>query len=525
MTPLTSCTHPNPSQQSLASLELRRLFLLAPQDCTEFADPLSVPLGGGWRLTHHRDLQVLQCREGRRTLTLIGHLLDPYQPQADDRLLLETLIRKDVPLDQLPAATAHLGGRWALFGDDGDQALVWTDPAAQRPVYYHRHPEHATQDGGPIRTSLAGEPGLLARHLGLTVDPVAADYAEGRGDSDVEVHWLPGDRTLYTDVRTLLPNHWLDLRSGRCRRWWPQAPIPRLDWDSVLQRCEVLLRGQLEAIQRRWPLALPMTAGWDSRLMLALCRPIASEVHAYTLAYPPQGRRANDVRVPARLLASLGLAHQIVRCPDSVDEGFKALMRRHQPTPARGCCADAQALWRLLPQDRMSLSGDVAEVVKAHFRRPDLRDETLTAADLADLIRIGRHPFALEALQDWLAGARPSPVPLLDLFCWEQMAGRWQAKLRADMDLVQDGIAPLNHRELLVTMLAAAESRRRAPQVELFEALILRMWPQALTEPVNPPERQSTLVVLRALAGRIGLNRLLPVALRRGMRRLIDRED
>lgn len=552
---MTARPHPRQpadlSTENLATLEMRRLFLLAPQVHPAFTDPPATPLGD-WQLSHHRDLQVLQSRRGSRTLTLIGHLLDPQLPQADDLQLLEALNHSAGRLRDLPAATARFGGRWALIADDGEQALVWNDAAGQRSVFYHLHPhphphlgslqrshpaspqpsphpnpflppETGAPDPAPLRTLIAGEPGLLASHLGLPIDPAAADFACSRGKGDLEVHWLPGDRTLYAELRALLPNHCLDLRSGRCWRFWPQAAIAPMDWEAVLQRSEALLRGQFEAARRRWPLALSMTAGWDSRLMLALCRPAAAQLQAFTLAYPPQGSDAGDVRVPARLLARLGLPHQIVHCPARVHTHFRALMRRHQPTPAQGCCSDVQALWQQWRRQSMCLSGDAAEIVKAHFRRPGLTDESLTAQDLAELLRIGQHPFALQALQEWLDAARPSPVPLLDLLCWEQMAGRWQAKLRADFDLVQDCIAPLNHRELLVTMLAADESRRRAPRVELFEALIRRIWPAVLAEPVNPPERQSLRRRLLQAVGRSRWTRPLPAACRRWARALLGR--
>ncbi len=498
---------------SLRPLELRRLFLLAPDVCPEFTDARVVDVGRRWQLTHQADLQVHSCRIGERSLTLIGYLLDADRPDADDQTLLESLCTHPGPLEALLEASAHFGGRWALIADEGERTLTWNDATGQRPLYYHRSPEPSAA-GTPPPVLLAGEPGLIARRLGLPMDPEAVDFVRSRGDSNYEVYWMPGDSTLYREVQALLPNHCLDLRSGRVWRWWPSAAVPSVDYDSALQRSEALLRGQMEAARRRWPLSISMTAGWDSRLMLALCRPAAADLHAFTLTYPHLASDSRDVRVPARLLTRLGLVHHVFKYPLTLHEGFKAVFRRNHPSAARGYCADAQALWEQYPQQRMCVNGDVAEIVKCHYRLPERSDEQLVAQDLADLLKMGHHPFALECLQRWLDGARrgrqPAALPLLDLFCWEQMAGRWQATIRAEYDIVQDAFPPLNHRGLLLTMLGVDETRRSPPGFELFHDLIRRLWPETLSEPINPPERQSLKNRLIGLVGRTGVLRLIP---------------
>ena len=265
-----------------------------------------------------------------------------------------------------------------------------------------------------------------------------------------------------------------------------------------------------------------MTAGWDSRLALALARPWASDLRCYTLAYP-QAAGSRDVRVPARLLRRLGLRHEVLRYPRDVDPRLRALAKQRVESGNDAYCADVQAIYERIEPGRVCVTGDAAEIVKCHFRR-EAPSAPPTPADLAQFCGMPPHPFALQAFGEWLADARPANLPIEDLFCWEQQAGRWQARIRAEYDLVQESFAPLNCRALLQTMLGVDETLRRRPDFLLLRELIAAAWPDTLQEPINPPERPGlrgrVLGAVRALA-RLRVLRLVPPALRRRAGRLL----
>jgi hypothetical protein len=96
--------------------------------------------------------------------------------------------------------------------------------------------------------------------------------------------------------------------------------------------------------------------------------------------------------------------------------------------------------------------------------------------------------YAIQALDDWLQGAgrRLFNVDLADLFYWEQRMGSWQAMSQSEWDIVQEVFTPFNCRRLLVEMLGVAPRHRTAPGFRLQKAIIRRLWPAALREPINP---------------------------------------
>ena len=254
--------------------------------------------------------------------------------------------------------------------------------------------------------------------------------------------------------------------------------------------------------------------------MLALSQPVREQLYCFTLTYPHLSLASRDVAVPARLLKQLGLQHHLIRYPDKIDPEFKALFRQSTPSGSAAYSADAQAMHAQYPQDRLCLTGDVAEIVKCHYRLPGVPDHAVTPQQLAQVCQLEPHPLVLEALAEWRAGVPTnSAIPLLDLFCWEQMAGRWQAQIRAEYDIAQESFAPLNCRTLLQTMLAVDEGERQGPAYPFFRGLIEQLWLEVLAVPINPPETTSLKRrVLRAL-GSTPIYRLIPRQVKDGAKR------
>ena len=466
----------------------RRQFLLGDAGSDDFPDAFPTwkkrVIAGGRCLRAHPDLPMTHVESGAKSITLLGFVLDPDDPAANDAQITGRLCRDLEKSRDLPRLTSRLGGRWVMIVHDGSETLLFHDAAGLRQVYWLR-----TSDE---RLVCASQPGLLAERHGLSPDPAAVDYVRSRGDSDWEVYWLPGDRSPYEEVKALLPNHLLRLEAKTVERYWPTEDVKPIPYEQGLRESVRLLRGLVDSARRRFKLAVAMTAGWDSRLMLALSREEARDLYCYTLLYPSTSHGSRDVYVPAKLLRKLGIEHHLLRYPETVDGSFKEIAKRSSSSIHTAYCLDTQALRDDYPAERLCLTGDVAEVVKVHYRitAMDQPRRRPTAAELARVAKIDPHPFAIAAFESWLADAPPRDhIELLDLFCWEQMAGRWHGQIRAEYDIVQESFAPLDCRDLLVTMLAVDERHRTAPKFVLFRDMLAALWKDVLQVPINPREK------------------------------------
>lgn len=503
---------PQPTPTLSRELLHRRQFLLGPRRATSAPASWQARIAGpGLIVTHHPELAVSHAVGGECAVTLLGWALDPERPGDDDGAVVDRLLAalQGGGLPALLAATRPLGGRWALVACAGEEAWLFADPVGYRSVVYR---------AGPGEPWCASQPGLLADELGLAEDPAAAAFIARFAAAERE-YWWPGDTTLYAGVRRLLPNHLLELRAGEARRFWPLAPLPAREPAAAAREGGALLRTLIVAAARRFPLALAMTAGRDTRVVLAAARPLAKELACFTLVYWGQRADEGEPAISAQILRRLGLPMQTIACPAEMSPAFAALYGANVTT-ARPCYGViAEGMLAGLPRDRVYLKGNTIPIIKGAYKRRVAPGEPLTAGTLARILGMAGDPFAEAAYGRWLAGlGELHGVDPLDLLWWEDREGAWQAMSQLEWDLVAEAFVPFNCRSFLELMLGVAPAEREAPGYGMHRRLIAELWPELLRDPINPHKEKPQPALVRALRP---LGRLAPSALRRPLGRAV----
>lgn len=509
--------NPKYDRATLERMVFRRQFVLGPASVDRFPSWQKLDLGAGLKLTVHPDLGVERARRGEAWAVLLGYALDSHNPRASNLDILHALLDALHTSDDLLEATDRLGGRWILIAHDGTRTIVLTDAAGMRQVFYTR--------GSPGDALwCASQPGLLAELLGLTVDAAAAAFMKtARYASDTNAStWYPGDTTPFDRARLLLPNHYLHLESGRVSRCWPRKNLEPIPLDEAVPKCLRSMRGLMSSARGRFAMSVAMTAGWDSRLVLAASRNIAREMTYFTGIFWNMAPDHRDAASPTRLLSALGFENNLIPCRSEPSEEFLRIFRRNVVTAHPAYAAVAEGMLDERLRDRVCTKGDVAEIVKCYFRLDKSLLHSIDAHDLAALAEMDPHPFVIAAFEEWLGGARPFNVDLLDLFCWEQSMGSQEAMIQAECDLVQESFSPLNCRELLTTMLSVDEKHRRPPTFELFRALIKEQWPELLNEPINDEAQTGAKSFARRAIMKMDVDRMAPRSVRRFARRLLS---
>jgi len=502
------------------TLRYRRQFVLGPR----YVDRLSfwnrAEVRPGIRVTAHPELPITQAKEGKRSVTLLGFLLDPDRPEASNEGIVLELLRRlaEAPGEEPYESTSGLGGRWVLITDDGERVRLFHDAMGLREV-------HWVDPAVAGDVWAASQPAPLTELLPLRRDPRAeSEYVS----SDVYREWSeyrwPADTSVYTGVRRLLPNHALDLLGGRVRRYWPDRPLGSLSLDEGTKASSDLLTGLIQAASRRFPLALATTAGWDTRLMLAGSRAVAPKLHFFT-----RNRTENpaDVTTAPRLVRKLGFVPHLIPLPESMSPEFGAIYRGNVTEAHVFWGRMAEGMSKSWPAGYVSMTGNAAEIVRVRLRMEP--GEVLSARLLARLMstadrfqdRLENIPFVVEAWQRWLDGlGELHGIDPLDLFYWECHSGAFAAPGGTEYDIVYETFTPHDCRRLLTTMLAVDERYREHDHPKLYVTMIRRMWPELLSEPVNQRYEGKWTPVLRALR-RVGIRRLVPAGARQRLRRAL----
>ena len=445
------------------------------------------PIRDGLEVVAHPDLTLTHVDDGGRALVVLGFVLDPRFPDRDDRQVVADILSRTATTDEVLAAFDTMGGRWAAIHVTDDGIHVFHDPAGLRGVHHRR------DDAGAVWC--ASHPALLARVLGLPEDVETRQRLseEGVFRPGANYFW-PGAGTSFLGVRRLLPNHLLDLDSGTTRRFWPRGPVRPLARAEAADICVRTLTGIMSSAAARFPLALAMTAGFDSRLLLAASREHAHRMSYYTFKRPHMTRRSGDLRVPAALLRDHGLSHQVIEVPQLSDSDvaraiYSTFPQFHQ---LKADEATAMTLSPPVPAgDWVTVNGNVVEVGRLSENRQLYRGLPVTPENLARNAGMAGSEVAAREFASWYDDVREvaaaSGVNPWDLFYWEHKMGGWLATLRAEFDVVEDGVSPFNSRALIETLLGVEESLRSAPDYPFFRGLVERMWPELLERPINPP--------------------------------------
>lgn len=457
-------------------------FVLGPVFIDSLTGWNHVSVNDALRLTVYPELQVEQVKDEEKTITIIGYILDPAYPAASNADVAKALMAKYGTLDQLIGATEGLGGRWLLIASDGEQTVLFNDAMGLRQVFF-------TTTGFAHGFWAMSQPGLLAWLLKLRMDDNAAAFIDDyEMRNNPEYRW-PAAASAFRGIRRLLPNRYLDIGTAKERRFWPKSPLRETVLEEGLEQAAGMLEGLMDAAYRRFDLVHGITAGYDSRTVLAAARKHRERVQAVTVR---QGRMPDDHRdivVPARLLDKLGISHTVIKSLPTMSSEFSKTFKENIFFAHDHYGPDAEAILAHFSRQKVAVTGSGAEVAKTYFREMvGANKSRITGEDLSRGYVMGNNEFAVRHFSEWLQETGELyNVPVLDLFTWEQTGGSWLAAVQMEFDFAwRDIFTPFNCRALLVCLLSIDECYRSGPDYRAFRALIEMMWPELLDEPINP---------------------------------------
>src|SRR5262249_31771605 len=99
--------------------------------------------------------------------------------------------------------------------------------------------------------------------------------------------WFTAGLTAHRGIRRLLCNHYLDLDSWRAVRHWPNRPlVDSADPDAEIATITEQVKRAMRALTRDQQVSVALTAGNETRLLLACCRDLLRQLTFVTVAAP-----------------------------------------------------------------------------------------------------------------------------------------------------------------------------------------------------------------------------------------------
>lgn len=482
----------------LERLLFRRQFLLGPKSFTPNQYWSSLQLLHGLHLSVHNDLTFISTSQQGVTLTLMGCAIDPYRPQHNETDILQSLFINALELNTLIDSTQHLVGRWVIILQNARGTYLFTDPCGFRQVFY-------CSDDKQIWCASQPELIKVSKQLRLNRNNELMHFLLHPVHIQEESGWV-GPATLYENCFHLLPNHYLDTERVEQNRFYPREPIFYKKVAEIVESACTILQGTMTALTARYNVALALTAGWDSRVLLAASKHVSESIQYFVYSGIIRGSNSiatgnhPDIWVPESIAKKLGIRFVVKRPADQLPGWFVSMLSNNV-TCAR-ILPKTHIIYNELVEgkNRININGNGSEICRNGFDEYcNLDAGSLSAEDLAALMffKGGDMPlFAIKEIDNWRYGFDTRVVKsfnILDLLYWEQRMGHWGAQYPAEQDIAVEEISPFNCRLLIETLLASPRHFRKAPDFVLYQEIIRNMWDESLAFPINPQPKRIVL--------------------------------
>jgi hypothetical protein len=470
-------------------LKFRRQYILGPSgfDCPYIHNTFD--LVNNYCLYAHIDLNVTDLSKDSLRLILLGDIFDFESPRKNNIDILNDLA--DTDFNRVVEKSAKYSGRYVIIHIYKESISLFHDATATRKIYY---------------CSLknvywcASQPFLLSKALGLkkTLNKSKLDFYsspefEKMANSNI------GNTTIFDEISQLLPNHYLNITKSEIKRYWPNKKIEYLPLEEVSQMVAKMIKGFVESIGHRYSIMMPITAGKDSRALLAASRDICKDVFYYINKESNLNENSIDISVPKRMLGKLGLDFHIVDPYIEIDKDFEKLYFENNES----------ALPKYLPiiynyylnySDKINMPG---VFVASAYEVYGSYDKKLKPNILARLNGVDKYTYAVDYYENWLLQAKElcsqNNLNIFVLFYWEERLANWGTQIQLLKDIAQEDFVPYNSRQLIQYCFSVPPIQNNKPNNTLSKSIIKNLWPETLNDPLNPNFKQSLYSTLARL--------------------------
>lgn len=456
-------------------------------------DGLNISLPDGWKsrrvagynLAVAPDLPLHTYQGEEVSYFLIGVAFHIELPALNENEMLSRLPKE---FNAFLNAIDFLSGNFVIIRKSKDSIEILNDNSASLKAFY------LLDDSGFVR-AVASDPALLSEFFALEEDdsPEARYFYNSVFFTKNQIRL--GDRTQFTNVFQILPNHFLDIASAQSIRFFPREKKDDLSLNESIDKTNYYLTNVIEAASRRYNLKCGLTAGWDSRMVLAATKQKKHEVLYYTFYSSNKTEQNKDIEIARTIADNLNLSYKLIDTSvqqvniqkQELDKNY-CLMHSHKPRLI------ANGFSRFDKGQDLALLGVISEIVKNYYESVIVKDgKTLAKASHFELC-----DYVINYQQKKYEELKPLcdkyGYNLKDIAHWEQDIANFAAQGIQYNSFALRTFSPFNSREIIKTILATPRKYRDKHCHKFYSNYLKKYWPELLEFPINPTLKKKMIV-------------------------------
>ena len=438
---------------------------------------------------------------------LIGYIIDPQNPKDSNEDIINRLVQQ-CPTKQLFFQKIQtLSGRYVLIYKNKSSFIVVGDACNLRQIYFN------FSDNRIVFTSSV-KMFLTYYDYDLEICQLKKDFINEPVYKKRESAWY-GNKSIDDRLSKLLPNHYLDLNKKEVRRTPLYSPQQLSSEDDIIDFVSLMLKGTFVSLANRYKLIQALTAGLDSRILLAASKEFTEQIQFYVFHHNDNPPDPPNVWVSQSLAQQLKLNYKSIKPDELRPEFLNEYKKEHVIPTVLTKTTHIQYFYDYYNDPNIiNINGNGSAMAKCHY---GYTNEPITLEMLLFFSghHVSQNAFVRQELEAWLSDvsqyAEEYEIPLLDLFYWEQRMGNWGAFQLFEKDIAIEEICPFNNRSIHTSLLKVKHSRRSSPDYKFFRKLLQSLWPETLSEPINPDINKLKGFIKRDALLRYSIHRLTTI--------------
>lgn len=367
------------------------------------------------------------------SLYLLGNLFDYQDNKASNQALLDLLITQSNKEDFFKILD-HYYGEYVIIYVRKDEFIVCNDCCAQKEIYY-------TDD----YTELGSQVQLLSQNTNTE-----ENHPYYTSPLFIKKKLFIGTSTSSSSIQHLAPNHYIDIVGKKVVRFFPITKINPQSIDEVAETAAIMLKGYISAIAQRHNIILPVTGGFDSRLLFLASLDVECEY--FVSQHKNMGDDHYDITIAQKLTSIFNKKLQVIKDAKETTNILDTPPNVDNPRTTS---------FPKLVVGKVLINGNISEIARNYYNYI----YPITPQKLTLLNGYSDNPFVIETYQNWLSQNRnlfnKLNYNILDMFYWEEKMGNWTAKAKTEAHAMHlELMSPFNSRALLNLLLATKRDHR-----------------------------------------------------------------
>lgn len=433
---------------------------------------------GKWYLSSHPTLPVtdILAADSSRIGWLLGWAISSGGCLVEEFVHFDVAPNDDGVADHFESCLYEYGGRFAGVCLLEKSLRFYLDPIGSLAAVYC-----------PQQMIVASTPTLVPRSSDTEED---FQLIQQMGIPESLTCWCPFGTTPRRNVERVLPNHFLNLQTWKTIRHWPKGDIHvTTDVSSAVEELVVLLKRNISALAQEHLLYMPLTAGRDSRMLLACARSHVERITFFTYGHPDGHRRElarRERQISGHIVSTVGLEHVFLPFQEPSQVELDEWLYRIGNCEG-GLYSRLLHVYTRLDHGRPVLHGAAGELGRGfHWRKDDTEASRISPRDLLHKRQIPVTPALEKRAGQWLDCLPVSnTLTIWGLLYNEEFNGCWMSPGFYGDALSNFIICPFSHRRLIQIMLALPTDYRRSNCLPMD--VIRKEWPELSEIPFNWP--------------------------------------